>query len=168
MTIFDNIEKNNQHTYLSRLQYDALKQYRGSNYSGMRIGGGHEWQYQKGIWRETKMTPDQWEIQFTCRKQRLHHAPTHSGALMGTDFHWFIMADQIATKVNEDVYETNLFGLKFKIGHKKPSWKNFSYTYPGQFSYKERVIKILESYLNALKHGQSLEFCFSPMQEPDW
>jgi len=153
---------------LPRRKYDSLKEYLGHNYSGMRVGGIHQWHYQDGIWTETKTTPDQWEIDFKSKKRRFYQAPAQSGAQIGTDFHWFIMADQIATKVNEDIYDTNLFGLKFKIGHKKPHWKNFSYTYPGQLSYKDRVIRILESYLAALKQGKSMEFCFTPTEELDW
>ncbi len=46
---------------------------------------------------------------------------------------------------------TSMKGVKFKIGHKRPYWKTFSYNYPEQLSYKERVIKILEEILLELK-----------------
>jgi hypothetical protein len=151
-----------------RQQYDSLKEYLGQSYSGMRVGGTHQWHYQDGIWIETKITPDQWEIDFKSKKRRFHQAPAQSGAQVGTDFHWFIIADQIASKINENMYNTNMYGVKFKIGYKKSNWQNFSYTYPSQLSYKDRVIKILESYLLALKQGRSLEFCFSPKDESDW
>jgi hypothetical protein len=44
-------------------------------------------------------------------------------------------------------------GLKFKIGHKRPHWRSFSYDYEDQLSYKERVIQVLEEMLKALKEG---------------
>ena len=43
-------------------------------------------------------------------------------------------------------------GIKFKIGHKRPNWKKFSYKYPEQETYKERIIKILEKTLEDLKN----------------
>ena len=43
-------------------------------------------------------------------------------------------------------------GVKFKIGHKRPNWKKYSYQYPEQESYKERVIKILERALENLQN----------------
>ena len=45
-------------------------------------------------------------------------------------------------------------GVKFKIGHKRPHWKSFSYAYPEQISYKERVINILEQILKKLKEEE--------------
>jgi hypothetical protein len=62
------------------------------------------------------------------------------------------MADQIATKLDANSYMTKLKGVKFKIGHKRPNWKNFSYDYPEQESYKERIIKALEDTLDKLKN----------------
>ena len=42
-------------------------------------------------------------------------------------------------------------GVKFKVGHKRPHWRQFSYDYPEQLSYKEKVIQILENILVKLK-----------------
>ena len=42
-------------------------------------------------------------------------------------------------------------GLKFKLGHKRPYWKTFSYNYPEQQTYKEKIITILEEILIDLK-----------------
>ena len=43
-------------------------------------------------------------------------------------------------------------GIKYKVGHKRPQWRTFSYNYPEQNSYKERVIKVLEDTLSKLKN----------------
>lgn len=131
--------------------YDKLKDYNGQIYTGMKIGGSHKWHYKNGRWFETKITPSQWSFSFQSTKTRFHSAPTNSGAKLNTKYHWYILADQIATKLNSNSYSTNMKGIKFKIGHKRPNWKTFSYNYTEQESYKERIIKILEETLENLK-----------------
>lgn len=118
----------------------------------MKVGGTHEWNYDNGTWVETKLSPDKWKFKFDSVKTRFHPAPNNSGAEKNTKFHWYIIADQIATKLDKDNYMTNMNGLKFKIGHKRPHWNAFTYDYPQQDSYKQRVIKILEETLSKLKN----------------
>ena len=132
--------------------YDKLKDYNGQIYTGMKIGGTHKWHYDNGRWFETKVAPSQWTFNFQSTKTRFHSAPLNSGANLNTKYHWYIIADQIASKLNANSYITNMKGIKFKIGHKRPNWKKFSYRYPEQESYKERVIKILENTLVQLKN----------------
>ncbi|MCK4779766.1 MAG: hypothetical protein KAT57_06245, partial [Candidatus Lokiarchaeota archaeon] len=79
-------------------------------------------------------------------------APSNTGANINTKFHWYIIADQIATKIDSNSYMTSMKGVKFKIGHKRPYWKTFSYNYPNQVTYKQRIIKILEETLMKLKN----------------
>jgi len=135
--------------------YNDLKLYKETPYSGMKVGGSHCWNYNNGIWHEIKKAPDRWDIKFNCVKTRAHYAPINSGAKMGTTFHWFIIANQIATKLNNSSYMTSMQGIKFKIGHKRPHWKTFSYNYSNQVGYKEKLINILEDVLNRLKNGNS-------------
>ncbi|MEJ2248409.1 MAG: hypothetical protein P8Y70_03635 [Candidatus Lokiarchaeota archaeon] len=132
--------------------YDSLKKYDGKVYSGMKIGNSHLWNYNNGKWYEVKESPERWNIQFNCVKTRSHQAPENSGAKVGTKYHWYILADQIATKMESNSYQTSMNGLKFKIGHKRPHWKTFSYNYPEQDSYKQKIIKILEETLLRLKN----------------
>lgn len=120
----------------------------------MKIGGSHKWHYNNGRWFETKVAPSQWTFNFQSTKTRFHSAPMNSGAMLKTKYHWYIIADQIASKLNSNSYITNMKGIKFKIGHKRPNWKKFSYQYPEQESYKERVIKILESALVRLRNDK--------------
>ncbi len=117
----------------------------------MKVGGTHLWDYKNGKWWEMKIAPDKWSIQFDCMKTRTHAAPANSGANINTKFHWFILADQIATKIDANSYQTTLKGTKFKVGHKRPYWKDFSYNYPDQEDYRSRVIHILEDTLARLK-----------------
>jgi len=141
-----------------RAIYDKVKDYNGIPYSGMQIGGTHNWLYKEGVWNETKLSPDKWRINFKCAKHRMKEAPSESGAGIGSGFNWFIIADQKAIKQNENVYLTEMNGLKFKVGHKRPQWRNWSYSYPEQPSYKENIIRFLEDVLNQLKTGNVEEF----------
>lgn len=100
--------------------YNNLKRYENQIYSGMKVGGSHKWRYDNGTWIETKMTPNQWKFKFDSVKTRFHQAPINSGASKYTKFHWYIIADQIATKQDQNNYMTNMNGYKFKIGHKRP------------------------------------------------
>jgi hypothetical protein len=131
--------------------YDDLKVHNGKVYTGMKIGGSHNWIYPEGKWKETKVAPDRWEFEFESIKQRSKHAVENTGARTGTTYHWYIIADQKATKVDSDSYKTMMNGLKFKIGHKRPHWRTFSYDYDDQPSYRERVIQVLEEALGELR-----------------
>ncbi|MFX1374732.1 MAG: hypothetical protein ACFFA0_02865 [Promethearchaeota archaeon] len=119
----------------------------------MKVGGSHSWNYNNGKWFETKKAPDKWTFSFDSLKTRIIPAPRNTGATRKTQFHWYIIADQIATKVDQNSYTTSMKGVKFKIGHKRPEWRTFSYNYPNQITYKERIIKILEEVIKKLKAG---------------
>jgi len=135
--------------------YNDLKIHNETPYLGMKVGGSHCWNYDNGIWHEIKKAPDRWDLKFNCVKTRGYSAPINTGAKIGTVFHWFIIANQLATKLNNNSYMTSMQGIKFKIGHKRPHWKTFSYNYSNQVGYKEKLITILEDVLNRLKNGNS-------------
>lgn len=131
--------------------YNSLKKYNNKIYTGMRVGLSHQWNYTNSKWYETKKEPDKWSFKFDSIKTRINTAPTNTGASINTQFHWYIIANQIATKIDNNSYMTSMKGVKFKIGHKRPYWRTFSYNYPDQPTYKERVIEILEKVLSELK-----------------
>jgi hypothetical protein len=131
--------------------YNTLKTYKNKIYTGMKIGNSHSWNYNNGKWFETKITPEKWNFTFNSVKTRHNLAPTNSGASIGTKYHWYIIADQIATKIDPNSYETEMKGIKLKVGHKRPYWRTFSYNYPEQICYKERIIEILERCIKELK-----------------
>lgn len=109
--------------------YDRFKVYGSKQYTGMKVGGSHKWYYDKGVWKDKKITPDCWEIHYAVTKRRAGKAPKGSGAAVGTGYHWYIMAHQTVLKLNEDDYSTVLSGLKFKLAHKragKGSWSSSS------------------------------------------
>jgi len=131
--------------------YNTFKTHDNKIYTGMRVGGSHQWNYNEGKWFETKVAPDKWKFTFDSLKARINSAPKNTGANIQTKFHWYIIADQIATKIDENSYITSMKGVKFKLGHKRPYWRTFSYNYPNQTSYKQRIIHILENILKELK-----------------
>ena len=65
-------------------------------------------------------------------------------------YHWYIIADQKVTKINENTYRTEMAGLKFKVAHKRPHWNHWSYHYKRE-TYDDRIIGILENVLETLK-----------------
>ena len=129
----------------------------GSKYTGARIGFVHNWQYPDGVWKEKKETPDKWAFSFSCTKRRKVTAPTNSGASEGTKYHWLILADQQAEKLDNDQYKTLMVGTKFKMGHKRPNWRGFSYIYPEQKSYRQSLIEKLETVVEQLKTEEAME-----------
>jgi hypothetical protein len=36
----------------------------------MRVGGTHEWYYDRGVWKEKKIAPDRWEFTYSVKKTR--------------------------------------------------------------------------------------------------
>jgi hypothetical protein len=109
----------------TRSRYDELKEFNGKRYTGMRVGRGHTWRYDAGEWKERKVTPDRWEFRYAVPKRRAGRAPEGSGAPVGTAYHWYIVADQVVTKLDANSYMTEMVGYKLKLGHRradKASW----------------------------------------------
>ena len=115
------IKKNNRRKIISRVtkkknskipstkidvsaSYNKYKEYEGKQYSGMRVGGSHKWYYDKGEWRDRKITPDIWEISYAVTKRRAGKAPEGSGVPVGTEYHWYILAHQNVRKLNANDY----------------------------------------------------------------
>ncbi len=137
----------------SGVSFNDLKECNGHTYSGMAVGGTHAWEYPRGTWLERKAAPDRWTFSFRSDKKREHPAPPGSGALPGTQYHWFILAHQRVKKLDKDTYETFMEGVKYKVSHRRPYWKRWSTEYPDQEPEREILIRILEEYLRELKNG---------------
>ena len=125
------------------MAFDDMKLHNGKPYTGMPVGRTHNWVYHNADWMETKMTPDLWKFRFDANKSRHVPAPVGSGAQLQTGYHWLVIGDQLVIKTNKDDYQTTMQGLKFKVGHKRPHWKMYSYGYNGQVPYKQKVIGYL-------------------------
>jgi hypothetical protein len=121
--------------------YDAFKEFEGRRYTGMRVGRGHKWNYDPGVWTEKKVTPDQWEIHFAVTKRRVGKAPEGSGVPVGTGYHWYILAHQNVTKLNANEYTTSMTGMKFKLAHRRADRGTWSASVQAQ---RRHLITILK------------------------
>ena len=128
--------------------FNRYKEYHGKQYSGMQVGRSHKWYYDKGEWKETKVTPDLWRIYYAVTKRRACKAPEGSGAKVGTAYHWYIVAHQRVQKLNADDYSTILTGLKYKIAHKRADKDKWSAKTPTQ---RDHLVKFLKEWIKQLE-----------------
>jgi hypothetical protein len=128
--------------------YNQYKFFGGKQYTGMQIGRSHKWYYDKGEWKETKVTPDMWRIFYSVTKRRAGKAPKGSGVPVGTGYHWYIMAHQNVTKLNANDYNTTLMGLKFKVAHKRAEKNKWSATAATQ---RKHLIKFMKDMIKELE-----------------
>jgi hypothetical protein len=128
--------------------YDRYKLHEGKQYTGMQIGRSHKWYYDKGEWKETKITPDLWRIFYSVTKRRAGKAPEGSGAKVGTAYHWYIMAHQRVQKLNANDYSTTLMGLKYKLAHKRADNDKWNAKAPTQ---RALLIKALKEWIRMLE-----------------
>ena len=128
--------------------YNEVKQFNGEQYTGMQIGRSHKWNYDQGIWRETKVTPERWELTYDVIKRRAGHAPEGSGVPVGTSYHWFILSHQYVEKLDANDYTTSMVGLKFKLAHRRYDKKTWSASDATQ---RRHLIKILQDFITELE-----------------
>ena len=136
------------------VSYDEFKEYEGRKYTGMKIGRSHKWRYDPGEWKETKITPDLWQISYAVTKRRAGRAPEGSGVPVGTAYHWYIVAHQNVEKLNANDYTTSLAGLKFKIAHKRADSGKWSATPKTQ---RKRMIAFLRDVIADLERDEAAE-----------
>lgn len=129
--------------------YNEFKEFEGRRYTGMKIGRSHKWYYDQGEWRETKITPDEWQINYAVKKRRAGKAPEGSGVPVGTGYHWYILAHQNVTKLNANDYSTSMTGVKFKLAHKRADQEKWSASPRAQ---RNRLIKILKEMVQELEN----------------
>jgi hypothetical protein len=128
--------------------YNEYKDFEGKKYTGMKVGGTHQWYYDKGEWKEKKIAPDKLEFTYATNKRRAWQAPEGSGVPVGTEYHWYLLAHQNVRKLDANSYTTSMEGLKYKLAHKRAEIGKWSST---DYAQKERLIQILEGLINRLK-----------------
>lgn len=136
------------------VSYDQFKEYEGRKYTGMKIGRSHKWYYDEGEWKEKKITPDLWQINYAVTKRRAGRAPEGSGVPVGTEYHWYIVAHQHVRKLNANDYTTSLAGLKFKVAHKRADTQKWSATPRTE---RKRMIKFLQDVIRDLESPPEAE-----------
>jgi len=114
----------------------------------MKIGRGHKWQYDQGVWNEKKITPDKLEVNYSVAKRRAGKAPEGSDVPVGTQYHWYIIAHQIVSKLNANDYSTSMTGLKFKLAHKRADKQTWSASTKAQ---RKNAVKILRLIADELE-----------------
>jgi hypothetical protein len=130
------------------VSYNEFKEYEGRRYTGMQIGRSHKWRYDRGEWKETKITPDLWQISYAVTKRRAGRAPEGSGVPVGTEYHWYVLAHQNVAKQTANDYTTSLNGIKFKIAHKRADTGKWSATPRTQ---RKRMIMFLRGVIADLE-----------------
>jgi hypothetical protein len=133
------------------VSYDEFKTHEGRRYTGMKVGRSHKWYYDKGEWKEKKITPDLWQISYAVTKRRAGRAPEGSGVPVGTEYHWYVLAHQNVCKVNANDYTTSMSGLKFKIAYKKAETGKWSASPQAQ---RRRMISFLRDVIEDLEKEQ--------------
>jgi hypothetical protein len=128
--------------------YNKVKFHDGQQYTGMAIGRSHKWYYDKGEWRERKVTPDRWELTYSVTKRRAGKAPEGSGVPVGTAYHWFILSHQFVEKLNANDYTTHMVGLKFKLAHKRAIKDKWSVS---DKTKHKKLIQILKDFIVELE-----------------
>jgi hypothetical protein len=133
--------------------YNEFKTYEGQRYTGMKIGRTHKWYYDKGEWKEKKVTPDDWEFTYAVTKRRAGKAPEGSGVPVGTEYHWYILAHQHVRKLNANEYSTAMTGLKVKIAHRRADKEKWS---AGEVAQRRKLMKVLKGMIAQLEAEEKL------------
>lgn len=128
--------------------YNQFKEFEGKKYTGMKVGRTHKWYYDKGEWKEKKVTPDKWQFTYNVTKRRAGNAPEGSGVPVGTEYHWYILANQNVKKLDANNYTTSMIGLKYKLAHKRAERNNWSSSDKAQ---RKKLIEILEELIENVK-----------------
>jgi hypothetical protein len=128
--------------------YNEYKEFEGRKYTGMKVGRSHKWYYDKGEWKEKKITPDKWEFTYAVNKKRAGQAPEGSGVPVGTEYNWYILAHQNVRKLDANSYTTSMTGLKYKLAHRRAEKEKWNATYNTQ---RKRLIQILQELVDQLK-----------------
>lgn len=132
--------------------YNKFKKFEGKVYTGAKVGRGQKWYYDQGEWKEKKIRPDRWEFTYAVPKRRAGRAPEGSGAPVGTEYHWYILAHQVVRKLNANDYSTAMTGVKFKIAHKRSEKPEWNITDRAQ---RKRLIKLLKEYAAELEQEEA-------------
>src|SRR5215212_408519 len=132
--------------------YNEYKEFEGKQYTGMKVGRGHKWYYDKGEWKEKKITPDKWEFTYAVNKRdqgMLQKAQVFQ--LEQNIIGIYLHTHQNVRKLDANNYTTSTTGLKYKLAHKRAEKEKWNTTDNLQ---RKRLIQILEELIVQLKREQ--------------
>jgi len=144
----DAVQKKKDNAKRPGTGYDEFKEFQGKKYTGMKVGRSHRWHYDKGEWKEKKISPDEWNFTYSVKKRRAWSAPEGSGVPVGTEYHWYILADQTVKKLDANTYTTEMSGTKYKLAHKRADLAKWNISDRAQ---KKQLVQLLEKSANQLK-----------------
>jgi hypothetical protein len=98
--------------------------------------------------KKKKLTPDKWQFNYSVTKRRAGNAPEGSGVPVGTEYNWYILANQNVRKLDANNYTTTMNGLKYKLAHKRAEGNYWSSSDKAQ---RAKLIQILEELIKNLK-----------------
>ena len=81
---------------------------------------------------------------------------------MGTEYNWYILANQHVKKLNANDYSTEMTGLKFKLAHKRADKDKWSLSDKAR---KKHLIKILENIIVGLYDDIKMEKIIKPAKK---
>jgi hypothetical protein len=142
--------------------YDKVKEFGGKRYTGMQVGRSHKWKYDAGEWKERKVTPDRWEFRYAVVKRRAGRAPEGSGAPVGTAYHWYIVADQVVTKLDANSYQTEMVGHKLKVTHRRADKSSWA---ASERAKRKQLVKLLRELADDLE-SRPLDAEAAPQESP--
>src|SRR5437660_269931 len=67
---------------------------------------------------------------------------------VGTAYSWYILADQIVTKLDANSYTTEMKGLKYKLAHKRAGHETWS---ASERAKRKRLVQILRETIAELE-----------------
>jgi hypothetical protein len=73
---------------------------------------------------------------------------------VGTEYDWYIVAHQVARKLNANDYATSMTGLKFKVAHKRADSEKWN---SSEKTRRKRLIQFLEARIEELKKDPEAE-----------
>jgi hypothetical protein len=120
----------------------------------MKVGRRHRWKYDAGDWTEKKVTPDKWEFEYSVVKRRAGKAPEGSGAPVGTAYRWYILANQVVTKIDANSYTTEMAGLKYKLAHRRADRDTWSASDNAQ---RKRLVQLLKELIAELERPRQAD-----------
>jgi hypothetical protein len=94
------------------------------------------------------------------KKTRAWQAPEGSGVPVGTEYHWYILADQNVRKLDANSYATSMTGLKYKLAHKRVGIKRWSSTENAQRAANKNIRTV---YCSAKKREMVEEAAEGPI-----